>query len=112
MLNKKDELKAKLLAEAEAALEKMLSDERMSQRMTITEIEDVIGDLENDFRQRILSEVMGEQTDQAMSCPDCGGQLRNKGKHTKRLVTLRGEADVERSYYQCEACGKGVFPPR
>lgn len=110
MPTKKDELKAKLLAEAEAALEKMLSDERMSKRMTITEIEDVIGDLESDFRQRVVREVMGEQEEQPMNCPDCGSNLRNKGERSKRLVTLRGETDVERNYYQCQACGKGVFP--
>jgi uncharacterized protein with PIN domain len=80
--------------------------------MTLSEIEDVIGDLENDFRQRVLREVMDEQEEQAMTCPDCGGQLRNKGKHSKRLVTMRGETDIERNYYQCEACGKGIFPPR
>ena len=108
---KKDELKAKLLAEAEASIEKMLSDERMSKKMTITEIEDVIGDLERDFRQRVLSEVVGEQEAKLRKCPDCGGKLRNKGKHTKRMVSLRGETDIERSYYQCEACGEQIFPP-
>ncbi|MGB7337435.1 MAG: hypothetical protein WBC91_00975 [Phototrophicaceae bacterium] len=112
MPNKKDELKAKLLAEAEASIEKMLSDERLSDEMTITEIEDVIGDLEADFRKRVLNEVMGEQETNLASCPDCGGKLRNKGKQAKRLVTLRGEVDVKRNYYQCEACGKGIFPPR
>ena len=112
MSKKKDDLKAKLLAETEKAFEKMLSDERMSQKMTLTEIEDVIGDLERDFRERVLHEVMGEQEEQAMTCPDCGGQLRNKGKHSKRLVTMRGETDIERTYYQCEACGTGIFPPR
>ena len=112
MSNKKDEWKAKLLAEAEAAIEKMVSDERLSQQMTLTDIEDVIGDFENDLRQRVLREMVGEQANQPMSCPECGGQLRNKGKRSKRLVTLRGETDLERSYYQCEVCGKGVFPPR
>ena len=73
MSNQKDEWKAKLLAEAEAAIEKMLSDERMSQQMTITEIEDVIGDLETDFRQRVLSEVMGEQQSET-------GAFENGGK--------------------------------
>lgn len=112
MSNKKDELKAKLLAEAEVSIEQMLSDERMSERMTITEIEDVIGEMEKDFRQRVLREVTGEQEDESVSCPECGGKLRNKGKHSKRLVTLHGESDLERSYYQCEDCGKGIFPPR
>jgi uncharacterized protein with PIN domain len=112
MPNKKDELKAKLLAEAEASIDKMLSDKRVSQKMTLTEIEDVIGDLETDFRQRVLNEVVGEQENEIPSCPDCGGELRNKGKRSKRLVTLRGETEIERNYYQCEDCGKGVFPPR
>jgi len=112
MSNKKDELKARLVEEAEAALEQMLSDQRMGKQMTITEIEDVIGEMEQDFRQRVLGEIMGEQEEQAVACPECGGKLRNKGKHNKRLVTLRGDADLNRSYYQCEDCGKGVFPPR
>ena len=112
MSSEKDELKAKLLAEAEASLEQMLSDERMSEQMTITEIEDVIGKMELDFRQRVLKEVMGEQEEQSHPCPECGGKLRNKGRHSKRLVTLRGETELERSYYQCEDCGKGIFPPR
>lgn len=109
---RKDELKAKLLAEAGSSIEKMLSDERVSGEMTITEIEDVIGDLETDFRQRVLSEVMGEQEAKVVKCPDCGGKLRNKGKHPKRVVSLRGETDIERAYYQCEACGERIFPPR
>lgn len=111
MSKKKDELKAKLLAEAEAALEQMLSDKRMGKQMTITEIEDVIGEMEQDFRQRVLGEVIGEQEGQAVRCAECGGKLRNKGKHSKGLVTLRGETKLERNYYQCEDCGKGIFPP-
>lgn len=108
----KEELKAKLLAEAEASIEKMLRDERVSGEMTITQIEDVIGELETDFRKRVLSEVMGEQEAKMIKCPECGGKLRNKGKHTKRIVSLRGETDIERAYYQCEACGERIFPPR
>ena len=112
MSNPKDELKARLLAEAEASIERMLADERMGQAMTITEIEEVIGELETDFRQRVLGEVMGEQANPPLSCPACGGKLRHKGQRTKRLVTLRGETDIARSYYQCEACGQGIFPPQ
>lgn len=108
---KKDELKAKLLAEAEASIEKMLFDERVGDEMTITEIEDVIGDLESDFRQRVLSEIVDQQEAKLVRCPACGGKLRNKGKHRKRIVSLRGETDIERIYYQCEGCGERIFPP-
>lgn len=112
MSSAKDELKARLLAEAEASIERMCADDRMGKEMTITEIEDVIGDLEKDFRERVLSEMMGEQETQTLSCPECGGKLRNKGQRIKQVVTLRGETSVKRNYYQCEACGQGIFPPR
>ena len=111
MTNPADELRARLLAEAEASIERMLADERMGKQMTISEIEDVIGELETDFRERVLQEVMGEQENERIRCPECGGKLRNKGQRSKHVMTLRGETKVERSYYQCEACGQGVFPP-
>ena len=69
----KKELKAKLLAKAEASIDKMLSDERVSQKMTLTEIEDVIGKLEADFRQHVLREVVGEQQSERALCCECGG---------------------------------------
>ena len=111
MSTKRDELRAKMLAQAEAAIDKMLSDERLSEEMTLNDIEAVIGVSEADFRQRALEEIVAIQQATPTTCPLCGGQLRNKGKHKKRVVTLRGETDVARTYYQCEGCGKGYFPP-
>jgi uncharacterized protein with PIN domain len=107
-----DELKAKLLAQAEAAIDKMLSDERLSEQMTLSEIEAVVGESEADFRQRSLEEIIATQQANAKGCPLCGGALRNKGKRKKRVVTLRGESEIERTYYYCETCQKGYFPPR
>ena len=112
MSNKQEDLKAKLLAQAEAAIDKMLSDERLSEKMTLSDIEGVIGVSEADFRQGALEEIIAMQQETAKVCPLCGHELRNKGKHKKRVVSLRGDSDMERSYYQCEGCGKGYFPPR
>lgn len=108
----RDDLKAKLLAQAEAAIDKMLSDERLSDHMTLSEIEAVVGVSETDFRQRALEEIIVAQQENAKTCPVCGNPLRNKGKRKKRVVTLRGEREIERSYYHCETCQKGYFPPR
>jgi len=44
-------------------------------------------------------------------CPTCAGKLRYKGKRKRRVVTVRGEIEVERDYYVCTACGAGYFPP-
>lgn len=111
MSTHRDNLKAKLLAQAEAAIDRMLSDERLNEHMTLSDIEAVIGVSEADFRQRALEEIMGMQQDSAKTCPVCGSPLRHKGKRKKRVVTVRGEADVERNYYHCETCRKGYFPP-
>lgn len=111
MSNQKDDLRAKLLAQAETAIDKMLSDERLNEEMTLSDIEAVIGISEADFRQGALEELVAIQHESLKACAVCGGKLRNKGKRKKRVVTLRGETDVERCYYQCAACGKGFFPP-
>lgn len=112
MSQTKDDLKAKLLLQAQATIEQLLSDERLSEHMTLSDIEDVVGASEIDFRQRVLDEIVDLQQVEAVNCAECGGRLRNKGKHNKRIVTLRGETDIRRAYYQCGSCGKGYFPPR
>jgi NADH pyrophosphatase NudC (nudix superfamily) len=112
MSNPKEELRASLVAQAEAAIDKMLSDERLNEQMTLSDIEAVVGVSEADFRQRALEAIIAVQQASARTCPLCGSQLRNKGKRKKRIVSLRGETDVERTYYQCETCRKGYFPPR
>lgn len=111
MSTNRDDLKAKLLAQAEAAIDKMLSDERLNDQMTLSDIEAVVGVSEADFRQRALEEIITMQQESAKTCPLCGTQLRNKGKRKKRVVTLRGETEIERQYYQCETCQTGYFPP-
>jgi uncharacterized protein with PIN domain len=79
--------------------------------MTMSEIEAVIGASEGDFRQRALEEIIATQQENAKTCPQCGNGLRNKGKRKRWVVTLRGESEIERTYYHCETCQKGYFPP-
>ena len=110
-MTKRDDLKAKLLAQAETSIDRMLDDERFNEQMTLSEIEGVIGDWETDFRQRALEEIIAMQATEEKTCPLCGSQLLNKGKRKKRVVTLRGKVEVERPYYQCQPCQKGYFPP-
>lgn len=112
MASNRDELKAALLARAEAAIEQLLKDERLHERMTLSEIEAVVGPPEATFRQAALEEVIALQTSSAKTCPLCGGALANKGKRPKQVVTVRGETTIERTYYHCQRCEQGYFPPR
>jgi YgiT-type zinc finger domain-containing protein len=112
MATRRDELKAKLLAKSEAAIDELLKDERLHERMTMSEIEQVVGAPEAAFRQAALEEIIALQMTSSKVCPLCGGTLENKGKRPKQVVTRRGETRIERTYYQCQHCGRGYFPPR
>jgi NADH pyrophosphatase NudC (nudix superfamily) len=112
MSSSREELKAKLLGRTEVMIDEMLQDERLHEKMTLSEIEQLIGVSEADFRQAALEEIIAMQQDTPMTCPLCGGQLENKGKHRKQVISLRGETCLERTYYQCQQCGHGYFPPR
>jgi YgiT-type zinc finger domain-containing protein len=112
MPSSREELKAKLLARAEAVIDEMLQDEGLHEKMTLSEIEQLIGGSEADFRQAALEEIMAIQQDTPITCPLCGGQLENTGQRSKQVVSLRGETRIEQAYYQCQQCGQGYFPPR
>lgn len=112
MPTRREELKAKLLARAEAVINDLLQDERLHEKMTLSQIEQVVGGSEADFRQAALEEIIALQQETPTTCPLCGGKLENKGKRGKQVVSLRGEAKLRRTYYQCQSCGRGYFPPR
>jgi DNA repair exonuclease SbcCD ATPase subunit len=91
MPSSREALRANLLARAEAAIDKLLQDECLHERMTLSEIEQVIGGSEADFRQAALEAIIAMQQDAPDRCPLCGGELENKGKRSKHVISLRGE---------------------
>jgi len=107
-----EELEKRLLDQAKQAINKMLKEKGDRRDLSMTEMEDLVGNLEADFRQAVLQELVDEsQAKNKRLCPSCQGRLRNKGKRRKRLITVRGEIEVERDYYVCLDCGTGYFPP-
>jgi len=77
----------------------------------MSEMEDLVGGFEIEIRQSLLQEmVVDAQQTRPSLCETWGGKLRHKNKKPKQVVTLRGEVQVERDYYQCEKCKRGYFP--
>lgn len=111
----RDELKARLMAEAEAAIDKILANKPAGEDITLSEIEQLALSGGKDFREAVLGHLVEEgqagADRQAINCPECGAPMHYKGKRTKPLVTEAGEVSVERDYYYCAACKRGVFPP-
>lgn len=108
----KAELKAKLLAAYEAQLDKQLTD--LNEELSLDEIEDLALDLRHQVSEDITQALVDHQGKQAHPdeyCPQCGGRMRNKGRKRRRVITQSGDVEVERTYYDCETCQAGHFPP-
>jgi hypothetical protein len=112
MRSTSDDLEKRLEKRVQEALQKLLEQKAGRRDLSMSEMEDLVGDFEVEVRQSLLQEIVADvQAEKRGLCEACGGRLRYKGKKPKHVVTLRGEVRVERDYYQCEGCGKGYFPP-
>jgi len=107
-----DDLEKRLHKRAQEAVEKLLEQKAGRRDLSLSEMEDLVGDFEIEIRQSLMQEMVADaQATQQGLCEACGGKLRSKGKKPKQVVTVRGEVKVARDYYQCERCGTGYFPP-
>ena len=114
-----EELKAKLLAEAEAAIDKMLAKRSPANKITMREISQLAIESGQQVQAAVLQSLAkaseSESTLQRQEepvCQRCGRRMGYKGKRTRQVVADGGETQVERDYYYCSRCKVGVFPPR
>jgi uncharacterized protein with PIN domain len=110
----KDELKARLLAEAEAIIEKALAERRHPAEASLADIEQVALEAGQQIEEAIATTLAAESALELPpwpTCPQCGQKLKNKGKRKRRVVTAAGEVEIERTYYYCHSCRQGLFPP-
>ncbi len=109
------ELKAQLLAQAEAALDQLLATRPPPATAQLADLEQavrVVGqELEQAWTAELVAESAGELPVSWPTCPVCGRRMKAKGKRRRRLVTVTGEVPLEREYYYCGECRQGFFPP-
>ncbi len=110
-----EELKAHLMAQAEAMIDELLARKPKVKDMTLRDIEQLAIGSGRDFREAVLKSLAEESSQgearEARRCPECGQVMHYKGKRGKEVVTEAGEVHVERDYYYCPACQRGLFPP-
>jgi len=110
----KEELKAKLLAEAEASIERMLGRKGYDEQMTLREIVALAHESGRQIEEAVLEALSQEQAEgrqSVMLCEQCGRRMQRKGKRGRAVVTSAGETRLERDYYYCAHCKVGRFPP-
>jgi uncharacterized protein with PIN domain len=110
-----EEVKAHLMAQAEAMIDELLARKPQVEDITLGEIEQLAMESGRDFREAVLKSLAEESSQsevrEAMRCPACGQAMHYKGKRGKDVVTEAGEIHVERDYYYCPHCQRGLFPP-
>jgi hypothetical protein len=112
------EKKAALLQRADALIEQMLDWTETTSKPTLTQIEDIALDLRQQFGQALSESALTSQEDAEAegvtlpSCPQCGKTMRPKAAKGKTVVARVGELKIDRRYFYCPACKRGLFPPR
>jgi len=115
MRQKRSERKGKLMKEAEAIIDELLSWEKEVERPDLGQIEGQVLKLRQRLSEKMAEEVIGQQASVGMvpgpQCPSCQEEMRYKGEHSKEVTSWVGELKIKRGYYHCQGCKTGFFPP-
>ncbi len=114
MRKSRAEIKAELLAKYEALRDEMLSQGEAQAGLTKTDIEELALRTRAEVGEQVtaaLVETQSEPRIPGLRCPNCGPEMRYKGREHRYLRTRSGEVELERAYYYCPTCRRGHFPP-
>ena len=111
-----EELRARLLAEAEKALDKILAERPAADKITLRDIERLAVQAGTALSAEI-QQALGEAGSVGHSrgeevCPKCGSRMQRRGQVRRRVVTEAGSSQIERVYCVCVSCGYSFFPLR
>jgi hypothetical protein len=111
-----DKLRARLLAEAEKVIDRLVAEKPAANPIGLDEIEALTLKSGQQFQASVLKELAQEgseaQSADGQVCERCGSRMQRRGIHRRQVVTEAGDMTVERPYYVCPGCGASLFPPR
>ena len=115
MRHSRTELKAALQAEAELAIDELLNWAEGQSAPTLTEIEEVILKLRQRLSVQMAQAVIDAQDAvrpvPGPRCPTCQGEMHYKDRKGNTVESRVGPLGLQRGYYYCAHCRRGLFPP-
>src|SRR5260370_6742100 len=114
MPKSRSEIKAQVMAELEAVVEKALCQGEAGKSQTITSIEDLVLQVRSEISQELTGWMVGQASGPNLPgprCTKCGQEMHYKGLKRGYIRTRAGEVSPERAYYHCSKCQQGSFPP-
>lgn len=115
MKETREQKRARLLAAAEAAIDELLAWEETNTAPNLQQIEEEVLKLREGFGQEMALTVLeGQEAVQpaaGMKCPQCGAEMRYKGRKPTAIESWVVNSTLKRGYYYCPACKQGIFPP-
>ena len=115
MKKNRADLKAEFLAEAEVLFDELMAWDEHTLEPDLTQIEDVVLQLRQRLGEQLAQAALARQEKrqpaEKMPCPQCGGELENKGQKDNQVASRVGGLQIARTYYYCPRCRQGFFPP-
>ena len=108
------ELKAQMMSAAEEVIEKLLAGAKEKEELSLSDIERLVRRAGQDVMQELTGKLADAEAKgkENRICPECGREMRYKGRKKREVIAETGEVSLERGYYYCPSCEKGFFPPR
>jgi uncharacterized protein with PIN domain len=109
------EIRAKLLAEAEQAIDELLEWTDQTPRPNLTQIENAVLKMRRQISEQAAQMVIESQEAQrpvpGPLCPTCQHEMHYKDTKAQTVESRVGELRIVRGYYYCEHCQQSLFPP-
>ena len=109
------EIRAKLLAEAEQAIDELLDWTDQTPRPNLTQIENAVLKLRKQMGEQAAQAVLESQDAQhpvpGPLCPTCRQEMHYKDTKAQTVESRVGHLRIARGYYYCENCRQSLFPP-
>lgn len=109
------EIRAKLLAEAEQAIDELLDWTDQTPRPNLTQIENAVLKLRKQVSEQAAQAVIEAQEAQrpvpGPLCPTCQREMHYKATKAQTVASRVGHLTIARGHYYCETCHQSLFPP-